>query len=136
MKDHVINCTLSDIILQINNVIWTPPTTKTNGYTIKNGILDPKTHSQVSTLQISVVKLFELKGFAESHIFGCKIAVGSNNMTFAAKQSISILNPSRKRVFELVGDKCNHHQYIKKLQQFNHSAPLLNIAILRTKRIS
>ena len=98
VKDHVINCNLSDIPAQITDVIWTPPTTRTDGYTMMNERFDLRTKSQVSTLKISVVKLIELRDFAESHTFTCKITVGFNNSTVVGKQNISIFNPSKNLV--------------------------------------
>ena len=99
VKDHVISCTLSDIPAQIDEEIWTLPTTKTDGYTLEKGTFNPKTSSQVSMMTISAVTLLELRNSAESQTFTCKITVGSDNWPWptvvAALQKITILNPSK-----------------------------------------
>ena len=99
VEDHVIRCNFSDVPAQINDVIWTPLTSKTDGYALKDGIFDPDSKSQVSTLTISAAKLLELRGVTESHTFTCKITVGSNNTTIADTPTITIFNPSKDTVF-------------------------------------
>ena len=94
MEDHVIHCTFSDIPAQLTNVIWTP-TTKTDGYTVKNGDFDPEKKVQVSTVTIANFKLAKLRASAKSHNFTCKITVGSNNTTVAAVQTLTIFDPSK-----------------------------------------
>ena len=98
VEDHVINCNLSGFPAQITDVVWTPPTTETDGYALKDGIFDQEKRFQVSTLTISAMKLVELRGSAESHTFTCKITVGSNNTTVSDTQTITIFNPSKGTV--------------------------------------
>ena len=90
----MINCNFSDVPAQINGVIWTPPTTKTDGFILKDGIFNPETNSQASTLIISTVKLVELRGSAASQTFTCKITIGSIDQPVTAVQTVTIFNPS------------------------------------------
>ena len=98
VEDHAINCYLSDIPAQIDDVIWSPPTMVTDGYSLEDWNFDPETKSQVSTLIVSASQLLELKGYAKSHVFACKITVASNDWPVSAVQTITIFNPS-KNVF-------------------------------------
>ena len=99
VDDHVISCTFSDISTQFDGVIWTPISTKTDGYTLKDGIFDPDTKSQVSTLRISSNKLVKLRDSAASHTFTCKITVGSRNTIVADVQTINIFSPGKDHQF-------------------------------------
>ena len=99
VEDHVISCNLSGIPAQITGVIWTPLTTETGGYTVDDGLFDSATNSQVSTLTISAYNLVELRSFAESHTFTCKIFVGFINKTVADNQIITIFNPGTNSLF-------------------------------------
>ena len=94
----MINCNFSDVPAQINGVIWTPTTTKTDGYNMKDGTFDPTSKSQVSTLVISAVKLLELKNSAASQTFTCKITIGSIDQPVTAVQTVTIFNPGKGTV--------------------------------------
>ena len=97
VEDFGITCYLVGIPDQTAEVIWTSPTATGGGHidTVQEGIFDPGTKSQFSILFISAAKLVELRGYAESHTFTCKIIVGPNNIPVADQQTISIFNPSK-----------------------------------------
>ena len=95
VDDPSIICNLFDIPDQINGVIWTFPTTKTDAYTLKDGTYDPAKKFQVSSLTVFSDTLIELRRTAASHTFTCKITVGSGNTTVAAIQTLTIFNPGR-----------------------------------------
>ena len=98
-EKHVIRCNLFDIPAQISGEHWTPSVTETDGYTLHDGAFIPDEKSQVSTLTISPKKLVEMRGFAESFEFTCKINVGSSNTIISANQVFTIFNPSKCDIF-------------------------------------
>ena len=104
VEDHVISCNLIGIPSQITGVSWTSSTTViADGYTVNDGIFDSDTESQVSTLTISAERLAELRGFARSYSFTCKMTGGSDSRTVSAEQTIDIFSPGKKLVqLELV----------------------------------
>ena len=105
VEDHEISCNFTDIPAQLDVVIWTPETTKSDGYTVKDGLFNPETKSQVSTLTISSDKLVEMKDFAASFIFTCKTTVGFRKAAVSDIQAITIFSPSKSAVFGCVSHK-------------------------------
>ena len=101
VEDHVISCKLSDIPSQFTGVIWTSPTTETGGYnyTKEDGLFDLETKSQISKFRIRAAKVVELRSFAKSHTFTCKIIVGFVNKTVADNQIITIFSPGKNTTF-------------------------------------
>jgi hypothetical protein len=94
MEEHVISCTISDIPSLISGVLWTDANND-DGYKPDDGRYNSNSKSQISSLKLSVNDLANLKGSAASHIFTCKISVGSSNTEVIATQTITIFSPSK-----------------------------------------
>jgi hypothetical protein len=95
MDSHTISCVLSDIPTQINDVVWTTPKNDASlGLSPQRGVI--KGTTQTSTLSLSSVQLVKLKasgGSDPSHIFTCRITVGTSKSSFEATQIIKIYTP-------------------------------------------
>ena len=93
---HTINCALSDIPGQMNDVQWT---TATNVASLalkpQNGVFQGNTNSQTSTLSFSSDQMAKLKSSGGEHTFTCRVAVGDLRTRVLATQIMKIYKPGK-----------------------------------------